>query len=255
MTQPKKILGMVLTLLLSALLGLFYYSVEHFFHSDFGCGCSSTCRVYYPILTSRLLGYLLMIGAVLLFLASVWNVRGLSRWWTLLAMLLFGFAFYGNGYLIFDKGVCGNALYQATFFVNQTKLGDYAKSDAETIQLDRLKAGDYKGTLLGYSFHEDELTLYKIGEEPERIQTRFLFWKLRTNVILNDLSYGLNSFRNFEAEKVKGHYEFIGGQGMTEKDFLDEFVRTQKSLTVAKLYNKRIIHAADGTTRFLFETN
>ncbi|WP_299518389.1 hypothetical protein, partial [uncultured Flavobacterium sp.] len=90
--------------------------------------------------------------------------------------------------------------------------------------------------------------------EPEVLSTRFLFWKIRNNIILNDFSYGLNSFRNFEVEKTKGHYEFIGGQGMTEKDFLDEFILTQKDLTI-NLKNKRIINHNDGTTRFIFETN
>ena len=85
-----------------------------------------------------------------------------------------------------------------------------------------------------------------------KVKTSFLFWKVRNNVIINDISYGLNTFRNFEAEKEKGKYEFIGGQGMTEKDFLNEFVLTQKDLTI-NLKNKKIINHSDGTTRFLFE--
>lgn len=249
----KKIIGIVLTIILTTLLGLLYYSFENFFHSEFGCGCSSTCRVYYPILTSRLIGYLMMISSVILFIASVWKLKGLSRWWTILATLIFVLAFYGNGYMIFNKGVCGYSINKATFFINETKLGDFAKSDAETINLDSLEAGKYKGKLLGYSFKGDQLTIFKIGDEPEVLKTRFLFWKIRNNVILNDISYGLNTFRNFEVEKTKGHYEFIGGQGMTEKDFLDEFILTQKELTVAKLTNKRIINENDGTTRFLFK--
>jgi hypothetical protein len=195
-----------------------------------------------------------MISSVLLFLASVWKIKGLSRWWTILAAFVFAVAFYGNGYMIFNKGVCEYSVNKATFFINQTKLGDYAKSDAETINLDSLEAGKYKGKLLGYSIKGNELKIFKIGAEPEVIKTRFLFWKIRTNIIINDFSYGLNSFRNFEVEKTKGHYEFIGGQGMKEKDFLDEFTLTQKELIVAKLFNKRIINEKDGTTRFLFET-
>lgn len=255
MTRTKKIIGIVLTIILTTQLGLFYYSLENFFHSDSGCGCSSTCRVYYPILTSRIVGYLMMAISVILFIASVWKLKGLSRWWTILATLIFVLALYGNGYMIFNKGVCGFSINKSTFFINETKLGDFAKSDAETINLDSLRLGKYKGKLLGYSFKDDELTIFKIGDEPEVLKTRFLFWKIRNNVILNDISYGLNTFRNFEAEKTKGHYEFIGGQGMTEKDFLDEFILTQKELTVSKLTNKRIINENDGTTRFLFETN
>jgi len=71
-------------------------------------------------------------------------------------------------------------------------------------------------------------------------------------VIVNDISYGLNTFRNFDAEKIKGHHEFIGGKGMTEQDFLNEFVLTQKELSI-NLKNKKIINHSDGTTRFLFE--
>jgi len=255
MTRNNKKIGIALTIILTSLLGFLYYSFENFFHSAFGCGCSSTCIVYYPVLTSRLIGYLMMICSVVIFIASIWKLKGLSRRWTILATLIFILAFYGNGYMIFNKGACGLSISKAIFFVNQKKIGDFAKSDAETINLDSLEAGKYKGKLLGYRFKGDELTLFKIGEDAEVIKTRFLFWKIRNNVILNDISYGLNTFRNFEVEKTKGHYEFIGGQGMTEKDFLDEFILTQKEFTVSKLTNIRISNENDGTTRFLFETN
>ncbi|HRF37284.1 MAG TPA: hypothetical protein PK198_00725 [Saprospiraceae bacterium] len=251
MTRTKKI-GIALTLILTTLLGLFYYSLENFFYSDLGCGCSSTCSVYYPVLTSRLIGYFMMVSSVTLFIAGVWKLKRLSRWWTIPATLTFVIAFYGNGYSIFNKGVCGYSINKAIFFVFQTKLGDFAKSDAETINLDSLDAGKYKGKLLGYSFNGDKLTIFKIEDEPEVLKTRFLFWKIRNNTILHDISYGLNTFRNFEAEKKKGKYEFIGGKGMTEKDFLDEFILTQKELTI-NLKNKKIINHSDGTTRFLFE--
>lgn len=227
MRQTKKKIGIVLTIILTTLLGLIYYSLENFFYSDFGCGCSSTCRGYYSNLTSRLIGYGLLIGSTILFIVSIWKLKGISRLWTIPAMIIFGLAFYGNGYMIFNKGGCGLSLNQTTFFINQTKLGDFAKADAETINLDSLKNGNLKGKLLGYSIKGNELTAFRIGKEPLKIKTSFLFWKVRNNVILNDISYGLNTFRNFESENVNGYYEFIGGQGMTEKDFLDEFVLTQ----------------------------
>ena len=131
-------------------------------------------------------------------------------------------------------------------------IGDFAKSDAETINLDSLKSGKLKGKLLGYSINGNELTAFRIGDKPLKVKTSFLFWKVRNNVIINDISYGLNTFRNFEAEKEKDKYEFVGGQGMTEKDFLDEFALTQKDL-ITNLKNKKIINHSDGTTRFLFE--
>ena len=252
MTRTKRKIGIVLTVILTTLLGLFYYSLENFFYSDFGCGCSSTCTGYYPVMTSRLIGYGLLIGSTILFIASIWQLKGLSRLWTIPALLIFGLAFYGNGYMIFNKGGCGYSLNQTTFFIIQTKLGDFAKSDAETINLDSLKSGKLNGKLLGYSINGNELTAFRIGDKPLKVKTSFLFWEVRNNVIINDISYGLNTFRNFEAEEEKGKYEFIGGQGMTEKDFLDEFILTQKELS-SNLKNKRIINESDGTTRFLFE--
>lgn len=252
MTRTKKIIGIVLTIVLTTLLGMFYYSLENFFYSDFGCGCSSTCIGYYPVMTSRFIGYGLLIGSTILFIASIWKLKGLSRLWTIPALFIFGLAFYGNGYMIFNKGGCGYSLNQTTFFINQTQLGDFAKSDAETINLDSLKDGKLNGKLLGYSIIGNELTAFRIGEKPLKVKTSFLFWKVRNNVIVNDISYGLYTFRNFEAENIKGHYEFIGGQGMTEKDFLDEFVLTQKELS-SNLKNKKIINHSDGTTRFIFE--
>lgn len=252
MTKRRKHIGIITTIILITLLGLIYYSLENFFYSDFGCGCSSTCIGYYPVLTSKLIGYGLLVGSTVLFIASIWKFKGLSKLWTIPAMIIFGLAFYGNGYMIFNKGGCGYSLNQATFFINQTKLGDFAKEDAETINLDSLKDGKLRGKLLGYSIKGKELTAFRIGEEPLKIKTSFLFWKVHNNVIISDISYGLNTFRNFEAENVKGHYEFIGGQGMTEKDFLDEFVLIQMEFS-SKIKNKKIINNSDGTTRFIFE--
>ncbi len=252
MTRAKKIIGIVSTLTLTTLLGLLYYYLESFFYSDFGCGCSSACVGYYPVMSSRIIGYGLIIGSTVLFISSIWKFKGLSRLWTLPALLIFGIALYGNGYMIFNKGACAYSLNRTTFFINQTKLGDFAKSDAETINLDSLKNGKLNKKLLGYSIKGNELTAFRIGEEPLKVKTSFLFWKVRNNVIVNDISYGLNTFRNFDAEKIKGHYEFIGGKGMTEQDFLNEFVLTQKALS-SNLKNKKIINHSDGTTRFLFE--
>lgn len=252
MTKTIKILGVLITIILTSLLVIIYYYLEKLFFSDFGCGCSSACKGYYPVFSSRLIGYGLLISSTILFIASIWKLKGLSRFWTLPALFIFGLAFYGNGYMFFNKGACGLSLNQTTFFIYQKKLGDYAKSDAETLNHDSLKAGKLKGKLLGYSMNENELTVFRIGEKPLKVKTSFLFWKIRNNVILNDISYGLNTFRVDKAEHEKGKYEFIGGQGMTEKDFIDEFILTQKELTF-NLKNKKIINHSDGTTRFLFE--
>ena len=253
MNSAKKKIGIVTTIVIVFFLGLFYYFLEDFFYSDFGCGCSSSCKGFYPTLTSRLIGYAMLIGSTILFIASIWSHKGLSKFWTIPALIIFGIAFYGNGYMLFNKGSCGLSVNQATFFIHQVKLGDFAKSDAETINLDSLKAGKLKGKLLGYSLDGNELILFRIGMKPLKVKTSFLFWEVRNNVILNNFSNGLNTFRNFEVEKTKGHYEFIGGQGMSEEDFLYEFVLTNKDLLGKRLKNKHITNEIDGTTRFRFE--
>lgn len=255
MTRIRKNISIAASIVLCVLLGWLYYTLEDFFYSDAGCGCSSGCSTYIPTYTSRLIGYGMMLLSALLFISAIGRFKGISRYWTLAAAGLFALAVYGNGFMIFNKGVCGLSLYETRFFIMQTKLGDFAKPDAETLHPDTLSAGAYKGKLLGYAFKGNTLTLFRIGAAPLRIKTRFLFWKIRNNVVLNGISYGLNTHRNFEAEKIRGHYEFIGGQGMSEKDFSDEFVLTQKELSGKHLLNKRIVNANDGSTRFLFETN
>jgi hypothetical protein len=254
MTKNKKILGIISTVFLTGLLVFIYYSFEHFFYSDFGRGCSSTGIGYYPTMISRIIGYFLLTTSITLFITSIWKFKRLSKWCTIPAILIFGIAFYGNGYMIFNKGGCGYSLNQTTFFINQIKLGDYAKEDGETINLDSLKAGKYQGKLLGYSIVGKELTAFRIGEQPLKVKTSFWFWKVRNNVILDDISYGLSTYRNLETENDKGHYEFIGGQGMTEENFMEEFVLTEKYLIGKQFTNKQIVNGTDGTTRFLFET-
>ena len=255
MTKSKKTLGIISTVFLTGLLVFIYYSFECFFYSDFGRGCSSTGIGYYPTTTSRIIGYFLLITSTTLFIASIWKFKGHSKWWIIPSIVIFGIAFYGNGYMIFNRGGCGLSINRTTFFINQTELGNYAKADdGETMYLDSLKTGKYKGKLLGYSINGKKLIAFRIGESPLKVKTSFLFWKVRNNVILNDISYGLNTFRNFEAEDEKGHYEFIGGQGMTEENFMEEFVLTQKEIIGKQIKNKRIINESDGTTRFVFET-
>ena len=151
-----------------------------------------------------------------------------------------------------NKGACGESLNEANFFINHKKIGDFAKDDAEKLNLDSLNAGKYNGKLLGYSSQKNGIKVFRINDEPIIIKTNFLFWKIRENVILNNISYGMDSYRNFEAEKIKGNYEFIGGKGMTENDFLSEFVLTNKELIGAKLKNIKVIQEKNGTTRFTF---
>ncbi len=247
-------MAIALCIVLTALSLFIYIQLERSFHSDAACGCSSACKAFYPAAASRLAGHVMLIISLLLLLSAIFRLKGMSSRWSVPALLLFVISFYGNGFMLFNKGPCGLSLNKRTWFVIETRLGDYAKADVETLNPDSLRAGRYKGKLLGYSLNGTELILFRIGEPPLKVKTAFLFWKIRGNAIINHISYGLNVSRNFDAEIQKRHFEFIGGQGMSESDFLDEFVLTQKELYGKKLKNKRIIHANDGTTRFLFET-
>lgn len=253
MSKALRKIGFISSLILILVLAWIYFQIETFLHGDTGCSCSSTCRVFYPTLWSRLLGNVLMLVSAIFITLSLWTFKGLSRWWTMPALFIFVIAFYGNGFMIMNDGACGLSINKVTWMFNKQKIGDYAKSDAETIHPDSLRLGKYKGKLLGYAFNEEGLKLFKIGEDPVVVKTRFLFWEIEENVILNDISYGLNVYRDIKAETIKGHYEFIGGKGMSEKDFLNEFVLTQKEMYAGKMINKQLLNLEDGTTKFIFD--
>ena len=246
-------IGIVLSLVLLIAMGVCYFKLIDFLHGDSGCGCSSTCRVFYPEGTSMFIGYFLLTFSTILIWASVWRFKGLSKLWSIPALIVWVIAFYGNGFMIMNDGVCGLSINKVNWMFNKQKIGDYAKADAETIHPDSLRLGRYKGKLLGYSFSEDELKLYRIGEDPVIVKTGFLFWNIRHGSIANDISYGLNVYRDMKAEIVKDHYEFIGGKGMSEKEFLDEFILTQKEMFRGEMVNRQIVNGGDGTTRFIFD--
>lgn len=244
--------GIFGTIVLTGFLMFSYICIENSLYTDFLCGCSSTCRTYYPTKTSRIIGDILLFVSTLTFITSLWRIKSISRWWIFPSLVIFIMAFYGNGYMLFNQGVCGNSLNQATFFLNHTKLGDFAKADSETINLDSLKLGKYKGKLLGYHLQGNNLTVYRIADKPLQIKTSFLFWQTDNSKLLEDLSYGLNTFRNFEIEKMKNKYEYIGGQNMPIEAFMEEFKLTEKWIA-GKIKNKTITNEKDGTTRLIFE--
>jgi|WetSurMetagenome_2_1015567.scaffolds.fasta_scaffold275106_1 hypothetical protein len=246
-------IGIITTIILTGFLISIYFKLEDFFYSDFGCGCSSSCIGYYPTNISKIIGYILLISATLVFLASLWRIRGLSRWFTIPAFAVFLIAFYGNGYMLFNKVFCGLSINKTTFFIYQVKLGDFAKRDGESIVLDSLKAGRYNSKLLGFYLQGNNLTIYRIAEKPLKLKTSFLFWQTDNSRIRETLSVGLNTFRNNETEKIKNHYEFIGGQDMPLEAFLADFKITEKWLT-GEIKNKILVKQNDGTTRLLIET-
>jgi len=232
----KIIIVMFLLLIVFAFLELISYE---------GCVCTHN---YYPTVISKIIGYLLLIISILLFFASICRVKKLSRYWTIPAVIIFVIAFYGNGYMLFSLiGGCGNSINKTTFFVNQTKLGDFA-TDWGPINTESLHSGKFDGKLLGYSISGKNLRLYRIGDKPLKVKTSFLFWKAKPIFIP-----ALHSYRNLEYEQNNDGYEFIGGQDMPVEVFLNEFVINHSEFAGKKLKNQRIINETDGTTRFRFE--
>lgn len=249
--QSKKRLVPLILLTASIVFGL--VTLERFIHSDAACGCSSACWVIYPEAEHRLAGFFIMAIAYSFALLSLSQWKGLSRWWSIPALLLFGVAFYGNGWMMFNKGPCGQSLNLTTWYTVQEKIADYAQPDGESLDLDSLNAGVYKGRLLGYSFKGNELWVFRIAEPPLKVRTSFLFWKMNANALNDKLSYGIQVHRNGAVENGKGHYEFIGGQGMTASDFIAEFASTQKELRALAGKRGKLVEQDRGTTLFVIE--
>ena len=212
------------------------------------------CSFGFPsTIGSKIIGWILLVLSFILFIMSLIQKGKFSKWGKIASLVLFGIAFYGNGYMINGlMGGCGYSLNRTTFFVVQTKLGDFA-TDWVPITTENLNAGEFDGKLLGYSVSGKNLTLYRIGKKPLKVKTSFLFWKVRPNIVIHRLSPELHSYRNLEYEKNNDGYEFIGGQDMPIEVFLNEFVIDHKDFTGKELKNQRIINETDGTTRFRFE--
>ena len=245
-TMNKRKINIITTIIITSFMLVFYLLLEIHFYNDIECSCVVS---YYPMMTSRIVGYFLLIFSTALFVASVWKIKKLSRWWTIPALIVFGIAFYGNGYALYSMS-CTPSINKTTFFVHKNKLGDFT----QPINTDSLRTGKYDGKLLGYSIAEKELTLYRIGESPLKVKTSFLFWKVRPSIIVHTLSPILHSHRNLEFENNNNGYEFIGGQDMPVEIFLNEIVYEKNEFAGKKLINQKIINETDGTTRFQFET-
>jgi hypothetical protein len=228
----------------------FYVGLENFYYHDFGCGCSSACTGYYVSKTSKVIGQCLLLCSATLFIFSVWKIKGLSIWWTLPALTIFTISFYGNGYMLYNKGACGFSINRTTFFIFQDKLGDFAKIDGEYFSIDSLKNKKYDGKLLGYYLDGDNLTVYRIAEEPLKLKTGFLFWQLDKNVMIGDLSYGLSAYRKPPTNYPEKRIELIGGQGMPLEAFLQE-LKITNNWGITKIIDRHLIESSDGTTRLI----
>lgn len=149
--------------------------------------------------------------------------------------------------MLFNKGACGQSINRTIFFIFQSKLGDFAKIDGEYFSFDSLKARKYDGKLLGYYIDGNDLTIYRIAQEPLKLKTGFLFWQADKEQMNKDFSWGLNTYREPETLPVK-KLELIGGQDMPLKAFLEELKLTNH-WGFSKIIDKELIHSKDGTTR------
>lgn len=252
MTRFWRILGIAVTIILTGFFTYAYIQLERFYYDDAACGCSSACVGFYVSKTSKEVGRILLILSSLTFIASIWRVKSLSKWWAIPALTVFVISFYGNGFMLFNKGACGQSLNKTTFFIKQDKLGDFAKQDAESINFDSLKAGRYKSKLLGFYLQGNMLTVYRIAETPLKIKTGFIFWQTDKEKMLKDFSYGLNSYRHSPKTLPEKHIELIGGQNMPMEAFMEELKMTN-NWGVTKIISKKIINSSDGTTRLHLE--
>ena len=245
----KRKIKIIATILLTGFAFFVYLILEiNFLFSSAECSCALE---FYPTLTSKIIGYALLIFSTALFIASIWQIKKLSRWWSILALFIFGIAFYGNGYALYTLSCTPSSITKITFYIHSTDIGDFVNK-YELTDSGNLNVEENQGKLLGYSISGQTLTLYRIGEKPLKVKTSFLFWKIRPGIWVNGLSPVLHSYRNLEYEKNNKGYEFIGGQDMPLELFLKEIVQ-EKEFFIDKLKNKRIINETDGTTRFRFE--
>jgi len=233
------------------LFGLFYF-LESGYYSDFGCGCSSACVGFYVSTASKVVGYLILLASALLII-YLRKKNQLSR---LIALMLFVgvllFVSYGNGFMLFNKGACGQSLNQTTFYLTQKPIGDFAKSDGESLQLDSLGTGYYSGKLLGYLIQDGKLTVYRIGADPLVVSTGFLFWQIDLETLSKNFSYGLVSYRIPPDSLNQKTIVLIGGKNMPEEAFLSELERT-KEFSRNEIVNPSLTNISNSTTTYRFQ--
>lgn len=233
------------------LFGLFYF-LESGYYSDFGCGCSSACTGFYVSTASKVVGYFILLASALLiiYLRNKNLLSGVISLILFVCILLF--VSYGNGFMLFNKGACGQSLNQTTFYFNQKPIGDFAKSEGESLQLDSLGTGYYSGKLLGYLIKDDNLTAYRIGADPVQVSTGFLFWQVDMETLNKDLLYGLSSFRIPPDSLNQKTIVLIGGKNMPEEAFLWE-LKQSNEFKSKNIVNPSLTNNSDGTTSYRFQ--
>ncbi|MCF8253979.1 MAG: hypothetical protein K9H61_09040 [Bacteroidia bacterium] len=250
MTHRKTFYIWVAGLFFLLVIATIYAFLESMYYHDFGCGCSSGCIGFYMSSYSKILGYCLILVSFILVFMSLFKTRTISKFWHIPAIVFIGIASYGNGYMLYNKGACGQSLNRTQFYIFQEHLGDFAKIDGEYFSLDSLKQQKYDGKLLGFLLKENKLTVYRINQEPLVIATGFLFWQPNTVEMLKSLSYGLNTFRVAPTVLPEKQIELIGGKDMPLEAFLEE-LKITNNWGIHKILNQEIIKAPDGTTHLI----
>ncbi|MBK7389838.1 MAG: hypothetical protein IPI23_12445 [Bacteroidetes bacterium] len=154
--------------------------------------------------------------------------------------------------MLFNKGACGQSLNQTTFYLNQKPIGDFAKSNGESLQLDSLGTGYYSDKLLGYLVKDDNLTVYRIGADPLVVPTGFLFWQIDLETLTNNFSYGLVSYRIPPDSISQKTIELIGGKNMPEEAFLRELERSI-DFNRNDIVNPSLTNNSNGSTTYRFQ--
>lgn len=248
MKQFRKYFGVLVTVVLIAL----FYFLETAYYSDFGCGCSSACTGFYVSTASKVVGYLIMLASALLII-YLWKKNLLSG--VISLMLFVGvllFVSYGNGFMLFNKGACGQSLNQTIFYLYQKPIGDFAKSNGESLQLDSLATGYYSGKLLGCLVKDGSLIVYRIDADPLVVPTGFLFWQIDLKTLTNNFSYGLVSYRIPPDSLSQKTIELIGGKNMPEEAFLWE-LKQLNEFKAKNIGDPSLTNNSDGTTTYRFQ--
>ncbi|OYQ31935.1 hypothetical protein CHU92_14930 [Flavobacterium cyanobacteriorum] len=240
----KRTLLKIITIVFIVLFAFIYIWLESFYYTDLTCGCSSACSSFYISKTDKIIGYIIIFLSVIVITVSLWKFRKISRWWSILGLLLLGTAIYGNSLMFFNPNICGSSLNESYLYFFSNKIGDWAKTDSEHINMDSLKLRKLDGKFLGYYYLNNDLIIYRIGKKPITLHTNFLFWNICKQEITKHISYGLDSYHlpdNSEEMTI-----LLGGQDMPIQAFMQEvnYNNFSKGLKYQKL-----LKFDDGTTR------
>ncbi len=240
----KKNVLIIITILFTALFALMYIGLEKVYYDDFACGCSSACSGFYITEKDKIIGYTLIVLSVALIIASLWKFRNMSRLWSIVGFCTLCIAIYGNSLMLFNPNVCGLSLNESYLYFFHEKIGDWAKTDGERVDMDSITTGKLKGKLLGYYQKDNETFIFRIDRNPIKLKTSFLFWDIDQKAMEKNFSYGLTSHAVFDT--INPYVQLIGGKNMPLEAFMNEV--NYKAVSYG-MKSQEIKQLPDGTTR------